>query len=511
MTEEENKTNKKNNNLKQLIKNTASTRRALLDQLLNPDKDINYECGYPLTITMNDYKSMYGREGVAARVVKLLPDESWSMEPIIEENKDADETKFEKEWKDLEKEKHLFHYLHRVDVLSGIGRFGILLLGISDGKELKEPVAGINLKTGESEKANNYKLLYLKPFDESVVKIKEKEVDVKSPRYGLPTIYTVAFEDIQGDTTSSQSKEIHWTRVLHVADNREVSEIHGIPRMKSVYNRLLDLRKIVAGSGEMFWKGAFPGFAIKLAEGVTLTDDEKTALKEELQDYQDSLQRWISLGGAELQELRPQISDPKGHIETQLKYISLTLGIPYRIFTGSESAHLASSQDSETWNKRVMERQNSYLTPHIVRLLIDRLIIFGVLSEVEEYFVEWPDLNDPGEKDAAEIAAKKTEAFAKYVSGSVDELIPPKEFLTMIMGMTDEDAEAIIDAAMDYGEDLTQKEDEEEAKKQEAEALAADEATARQIQIEQAKAAAKVESQRIENRRTTEKEKRGIK
>jgi len=484
-----------------IMENATTSRRLALERLLNPDRDINYECGYPDTIDIKDYKAMYDREGVGTRVVKLLPEESWALLPKVNENTDSTETSFEKEWKDLDRTLHLWHYLQRVDILSGIGEYGILLLGIDDGQELKMPIAGVDKKdkrtplerneNGDIMPARQYNLMYLKVFDESVVKIVTTENDVKSSRFGLPTMYSVEFETQVLETSAKQVRQIHWTRVLHISDNKEVSEVLGIPRMQTVYNRLLDLRKIVAGSGEMFWRGAYPGFVAKLDEGVTLTDTEKTTLREELKDYADGLQRWMSLGGVSIEELKPQLCGPKEHIEGILHYIAITLGIPFRILLGSEAAHLASDQDMKTWNKRLSKRQKYYLTPFIIRPLIDRLMELGVMSAVEEYEIEWPDLNAPSESEIAEIAAKRTDAYAKYVAGSVDQLIPPKEFLMMIMEMSEEDAETIIKAAMAYGEDLTEKDEEERDDEAMREAVAADEATARQIEVEKVKAAAK--------------------
>ncbi|GAF88389.1 unnamed protein product, partial [marine sediment metagenome] len=274
--------------------------------------------------------------------------------------------------------------------------------------------------TGKKTGNNKYELLYLRPFDESVVTVKTKEIDITSPRYGLPKTYFVNFKDNSPGVISTESKVIHWTRILHVADNREISEIYGVPRMKSVYNRLLDLRKIVAGSGEMFWKGGFPGMALKLGDNASApVGDDLTAVRAQIKDYQDGLQRWLAIENVDIQELKPQIADPEPHIKTQLQYICATLGIPYRIFLGSEAAHLASTEDKDTWNKRIARRQEEYVSPMLIRLSIDRLIIFGVLPEPKEgeYFIQWPDLGALGEKEIAEIAGKKTEALAKYVAG----------------------------------------------------------------------------------------------
>ena len=82
-----------------IMENATTSRRLALERLLNPDRDINYECGYPDTIDIKDYKAMYDREGVGTRVVKLLPEESWALLPKVEENTDSTETPFEKEWK----------------------------------------------------------------------------------------------------------------------------------------------------------------------------------------------------------------------------------------------------------------------------------------------------------------------------------------------------------------------------------------------------------------------------
>jgi hypothetical protein len=426
--------------------NASIFRRDLLARLLNPGKDINYECGYPNTITIDDYKNMWDREGLASRVTELMPDESWAMEPKVYEDEKTEETEFEKAWDELNKERNLLHYLHRIDVMSGIGRFGILLMGLDDGKELSKPVDGINDKTGEATGKNKHQLMYLKPFDEKAVEVKLKETDVSSPRYSFPVTYSIEFEGNLGQSTSIK-KEVHWTRVLHVADNRWSSEVNGTPRMKTVFNRLLDARKIVSGSGEMFWKGAFPGYSFETKEGMEDVEIDSDQLREEFKSYADGLQRYLALTGVTAKSLAPQVADPKPHLEAQVRYIALTLGIPYRIFLGTEEAKLASFTDKETWNKRVKRRQDNYLTPLLLRPFVDRLIAYGALPEPKEYFVDWPDLSTPSDKDKSEVARNQTEALAKYVGADVHMVFPPKEYFMEIFELEEDKAEAIVKAA----------------------------------------------------------------
>ena len=339
------------------IQNATIARRQAITSLLNPGLDIDYECRYPTHITISDFKRMFDREGLAARVVSVYPEECWSLPPTIFEDESSKETPFEKAWKDLQRERNIYHYLQRADVMSGIGEFGLLLLGLDDGKELNKPVTGLNNK-GEKVGNSEYKLLYLKPFDQSVVTIDKKENDTASPRYGLPTRYNITFED---PTKSSAIRDVkvHWTRVLHLADGRLGSDTLGTPRMKNVYNRLLDVRKITSGSGEMFWRGGYPGTSWEIDPEVASqwTTEAKESFEAEIKSFQEGMQRDIALAGVKAHSMAPQISDPRGHMEIQVGQIALALGVPLRVFLGSEEGKLASGQDAKAWHKRVAKRR----------------------------------------------------------------------------------------------------------------------------------------------------------
>jgi len=146
----------------QVMNATLLQRGAQIKKLLDPRRDIDDECGFPKNheLTMAQYQYLYDREAVATRVVEVLPDESWKVQPTIFEVQDIDtETEFEKGWNELSRsmrsgdgEKSWFggkqnqegssiwEYLHRIDKLSGIGAFGCILLGLDDGVDLRKPV-----------------------------------------------------------------------------------------------------------------------------------------------------------------------------------------------------------------------------------------------------------------------------------------------------------------------------------------------------------------------------------
>ena len=276
-----------------------------------------------------------------------------------------------------------------------------------------------------------------------------KEADVNSPRFGFPTMYTMEFEGTASSETQV-TKEVHWTRVIHIADGRESSEINGTPRMQPVYNRLLDLRKILGGSGEMFWKGGFPGLSFESESEPGDTAIDFDSLKTQMDSYMNGMQRYLATEGMTVKSLAPQVASPKEHVETNMRNIAISMGVPYRIFLGTEEAKLASAQDMRTWNKRIAARQTNYVSPYIIKPFVDRMIIFGILPEPTEYTVDWPDLNAPTDEDKATVAKILTEAISKYVAGGVDALIPPMEFLTTILGMSQEEVEAIETAAFGW-------------------------------------------------------------
>lgn len=469
--------------MQMLVDNAVMSRRAFFEQAQDRRRSIDDECGYPKrgTITAEDYRFFYDRFGIATRVVQVLSDESWLTQPEVFEDEDPEtETEFELAWKTLDKQLHgtswyqdaegspVWEHLHRADVLSGIGSYGVLLLGLDDGKELRDPVEGIDESGRKVGNSTGRQLLYLRAFDESLVEIPAYEVDRANPRFGQPTKYNITFNDPREqqsgragvDTTTT---EVHWSRVIHLADNLGSSEIFGAPRQRPVYNHLMDLRKLYGGSAEMYWKGAFPGLFFgthpEFPE-VKVTSASKDAIEQ----YQNTLQRYLAIPGVTAESLAPQVVDPTPQINVHLEAICVQLKIPKRILLGSERGELASSQDKGTWNDRLQARQLGYLTPRVIVPFADRLITIGVLPEPKGYSVVWPDLDSLTEQEQATVAVQRTEALAKYVLGNVNILVPPAEYLTEVLGWSAEKVESILESAMAVVQDdlLTIPEEEED-------------------------------------------------
>lgn len=451
---------------KQLAANMEYSRTQLLRLLTDPRRDIEAECGYPETeqITIETYKKLYDRDPVANRVVGLYPSECWMVQPIVyEKEKATAETDFELAWKDLGDSLRggskfkgegspIWEYLARADELSGIGHFGVILLGLDDGKDLREPAEGIDAAGRPTAARPTRKLLFMRVFDESLVQISRFETDPSNPRYGQPVEYNITLNDprigYQGATPDTTTKAVHWTRVIHVADNLRSSEIFGTPRMLPVYDRIHDLRKLYGGSAEMYWRGAFPGLSIESHPqlgGDVGVDQGK--MKDMMENYMNGLQRYLALMGFQAKSLAPQVVDPTPQINIQVEGICIELACPKRKFMGSERGELASSQDESDWNDRLGHRQNTNLTPRLIVPAVDRLVGLGCLPEPEEYHCEWPDMNAMSDDEKATVAQKRTEAMSKYVAGGVEALMAPVDYLHRELDYTIEEAEAILETA----------------------------------------------------------------
>ena len=405
--------------------------------------------GYPECIDKYEYQKMYDRNPVAHRVVELYPAECWQQLPSIFDSDAPTQSRFEIQIKDLFQRYNIWSMLRRVDVLSGIGNFGILLMGVGDGKPLHEPVDLSPMPDGSPRR---YKLQYIRAFPHSQVAISASESDKTNRRYGHPTSYRIQFQpndlvtDVEGFVDLAE-QNVHWTRVIHIADNREVSEIYGIPRLQLVYNALLDLEKVFGSSGEMFWKGAFPGYVVEATDnqlGTVQIDSE--SIRHEIEKYENNLQRWMALKNAHVNPLSSSYSDPSNHIKTCLDQIALAVGCPMRILLGSERGELASSQDGVLWRKRLMERQGSYITPFIIRPVVQYLINCGMVDPPydNDFHVEWPDLSSETETEIYGIRSQQLAFMSQYKQDGLNQFMSKRDFLIKFCDMTDAEVDTIL-------------------------------------------------------------------
>jgi hypothetical protein len=555
-----------------VMANALSTIRSMrgLRDLFNvggQKRDIEAECGHPVYIDPADYWKKFDRGDVAYRAVSIYPDECFKDRPLIYETDDAEETTdFERELDAVEDEVHLLSIIQRADILSGVGRFGVILLGLSDGLGFDKPVAGFengmpdfpepskapapNAQGAEGAdpakqltQPSPLRLLYLRTFDESMVVIKDLERDPKNARFGQPKMYTITFMDDAENPNSGQVKvitpppppsgiqttpgqmtstkttlDVHWSRVIHLVDNRLRDEIFGTPRLKKIFDRILDLHKIAGSAAEMFWKNAKGGLALEqipstMGEPVTI---DKEGMKDEMEQFYEGLKPYLALEGMTAKQLSPAVADPGPNGEFQIRLIAMAIGCPMRVFMGSEQAQLASGQDTKQWNERLQKRREEYLTPFVLRPVIDRLILMKVLPfpkgdqqnapkalpgrpQRPSYTIFWNDLNTPTQTERAQFATQLTDALSKYVAGGLDQIIDPPHFLELVAGFSKEETDSIL---KEVGDRMVETDPAAEADQAQVDAQAAHQRDLEKIKAAgEAKALAAVQKNQEENDR----------
>jgi len=85
-----------------MVLNAMMSRKDWLRSIGDPRRSIDDECGYPKSVTAPEYYRHYDRDPICARVVQVLPKESWQVSPEVYEDEDSEEvTPFEEAWDQL--------------------------------------------------------------------------------------------------------------------------------------------------------------------------------------------------------------------------------------------------------------------------------------------------------------------------------------------------------------------------------------------------------------------------
>ena len=406
-------------------------------------RDLFASLGYELYPTFASYWYRYKRTSLGKRIIEAYPSHCWKTPPHIQEDQSTEQTPFEQAWSELVERLKLFQVLRRLDVLTGIGSYGVLYFGFDDLDPTLPLQKGANL-------------LYVRPFTSNAALISTYETDKRNPRYGLPLLYSIQLQstgDLSGrgvmeqsaPTPSQQTQLVHYSRILHVAEDLIDNEIFGTPRLEACLNDLQSLDYVVGGSGEMFWRGAFPGTAFLARDGVSLPAGKaKDAMEDEITEYVHGLKRHMKLTGVDVHDFAVQNASPKDHYDVLVSNISSATKIPKRILGGSERGELASTQDRDNWNDAVADRQSNHCEPVMLKPLIEYCIEYGILpTPIQSYQIFWPPLATPNTTDSATAANSVANALNTYAAGPAETVIPMSIFLKRYLNFTAEEVEDV--------------------------------------------------------------------
>lgn len=393
-------------------------------------RDMYNILGYPTEIEYDDYLGRYERQDISGRIVDLPAVDTWRKAPIVSDGNSSTaqenpKSTFIQGLRWMIEKRRLWHYFQRADRVAGIGRYGVLLIGIKDGKPLEEAaLAGSLSKPGD--------LLYFSVFSENSATIDELEADPSNERYGQPKMYTLDMGEGLADET------VAWNRTLHLADDLLEDEVYGRPRLQRVFNRLNDMEKITGGGSEATWKVMYQGLHADVRDGFTTGGQSADDLNDEIDEYIHGLRRFIRTQGVDVKALGSSVVDPTGLYNIIIGLIAAAADIPQRILVGSERGDLASTQDAATWAGQIVARQTGYAEPVILRPFIDRMIMLGALPQPDSgrYSVEWPPLFEMSSLQKVELADKVASAVQKIAPpGAPDMVMEPGEFRETYLGL----------------------------------------------------------------------------
>ena len=387
------------------------------------ERDLYQTMGYPRYLTAEDYVDAYLRQDIAARIVDSYPDATWREPPSIDDN-----PQLAAAWEEMDGRLHLWRGLHRTDRLAGLGHYGIALLGLDGGQPMDQPVQG-----------SNFQLIYVQPHSERTAQVVRWNSDPTSPRYGKPDLYRVTTGvNWTGAGAGQKSLTVHHSRVIHIAERALEDESIGTPRLERIWNRLMDLDKLLGSSAEIYWQNSAMIMQLKADLDVQWDPEEAAALTNQIDEMQNGLRRWLRTRGVEANNIAPglQGSDASNTIDSIVDMIAGSVAIPKRILLGNEAGELASAQDENNWAGRVNERREQFAGPSVVEPFIRRLQSYGVLPG-GEFSLTWPESDNLGEQARAQIALQKAQAIATYANAPGAELVVSPEEFRFYLGETE--------------------------------------------------------------------------
>lgn len=387
------------------------------------NRDLYNSCGWFKNITYDMFCDMYERNILGGTVVDLQPTYTWDTDPII-----TPATRKPKIKNTLEQINEnvggIWTNLMNGDILSRIGNYAVVVLGFNDGKGLEEPVTSAT------------DVLYMKPYSQQFVDIKEWETNPTSPRFGLPKLYQITFN--VGNTTTN-SMLVHWTRVIHCIDNTKNSCWWSESVLKKPFNTLQDIEKVSGASAEMYFKSASTGLFVGVQEGYSLTEEQKTAIMNDLMKWEDDLSRAIVIEGGNVTPLYTKVTNPQRQHETLLKNLCGITQTPIGFYNGGKVGETEFKMFASTIETRRVKQTNSiYIKP-----FLNRLMVVGVLPKTK-YDIEWSPVEYLTAMEKAEIAERNMNTISTYVSSGVNSILPPEILYTNILRMSPNRVEEIL-------------------------------------------------------------------
>lgn len=370
-------------------------------------RDLYASLGWPRELGYSDYEALYRRGGIARRIVDLWPAETWSHGAELVEDPDPSvETAFEADTAELFQRLDAWGKLRRADILRSLGTFSAVLIGAPG--ELTEPLPQLNASSN---------VRYLRPYGQNCVTVNDRDIDndTSSPRYGQPEMYSI---NVPTGVTGNTTHRVHWTRILHMADDTLDDDLCGRPYLEAAYNDFLALSLIIGGGSEAFWRNVFGGKTfLDLDPAVKFRNDaERDSLADEIEELYHGAKDYIRSRGITPKRITHTVANFDVNVETVLRLIGGTYEIPWRVLVGAELGLRSSDNDKKQVEDKAARRRRAFAEP-LVREFVTRLQSHSALPATPDgYDFVWPESEELTEQQkgvTAESISKANEVQAR--------------------------------------------------------------------------------------------------
>jgi hypothetical protein len=441
---------------------TARMMRESLSQF-GGERDLSEVFGYKQRIDFDDLIVKF-RTNPLARAIVLKPViTTWKGRPDIvevnekgEELADEEKSDFESDVQKLIKNLDLWEVFLRADVLSRIGRYGVILIGTGD----LTATSDFARELPDDELAGPEMVNYLTPFHYGDADIAELVDNVADPRFGQIKRYGIFNEVPQTTKETSESDdseedefdiEAHYTRVIHIAENALTDDVLGTPALEPVFNYLMDMDKVIGSAAESFYQMAKPNLQFDVDPEAEDVDWDK--LNEDIDAFMMDYLRSLRTQGVDVERIGGEAVDPEPAFNVISQMISTGTPMNKRTLFGNLTGERASTEDRRQFQDRIRTRREHHVTPNIIRSTIGRLMDKGAVTEAR-YKVEWPEIDPLNELEESKVNLNKAKtAQAAAPLGDTNQIFDNIDEARELVGLGLSDIEA-----PEAPEDLTESE-----------------------------------------------------
>lgn len=363
-------------------------------------------------MTDTELESLFYEDGLAARIVKLLPDdmfrEGWDyVFPKLDEIKAADIAEV---YAGIMEELEVQQKIKDAFVWKRLYGGAAILISAMDGQTPDKPLVPKRIRAIEK----------LRVIERTEIEYEGIvwQTDPSLPRYGLPVMYPVRFETPGGRTT--QTMNVHYSRIIELhgdtlprhsmAGISQENRYWGISALQRANDRLRSLGSSLGSIDQLLSELGIGKYKIKDLAQLLASPDGEQAIKRrvELTDLVKSTFRSMYLDNDE-EFVRDTISFQGVPEMLQMLFmlISADTGYPMTRLFGMSPAGMNATGESDMNNYYDMVRslQATELQPVLLRLV--RLI--AEWKGLDEPYIEFRPLETMNEKEVAELERQKAD------------------------------------------------------------------------------------------------------